>query len=69
MDDCQISGILILLAYSILEFWLGKTGRTKASSLIELVIVGLTLMCTLILLRVRKKNGSNGNPEGNQGTN
>lgn len=43
-----------IAAYSILEFWLGKTKKVKSSSTIELVITGISLVVIMILRRKDK---------------
>jgi len=57
--DCQSAsyiGVLGLAAYSALEFWLGRTKRTKASSLVELlgVIIGF------VIVKLITKGGKDG---------
>lgn len=56
-ESCSITGVLVLLAYMGLEYWLGKTQKTKAASLLELVWLGVILIVGLLFLR--RKHGRN----------
>ena len=47
---------VILLVYSSLEYWLGKTKRIKASSTIELFITALVVIVAAAIQKWRKKN-------------
>jgi hypothetical protein len=59
VDLCGKTGIIeslgALLCYALLEYWLGKTSKTRAGSVVELVIVGLTLAGTLLMISLRRK--------------
>lgn len=48
---------LVFLAYTLLEFWLGKTKRVRAASLVELIFTGLILWA---LYWHRRNHGSKG---------
>lgn len=45
------------LAHTLLEYWLGKTQRTKSGSVVELVITGVVGLVVLMAQR-RKTNGN-----------
>lgn len=48
---CEEKNWVFLVAYAGMEFWLGKTKRLKAASLIELVIMGLLLGAAFLGMR------------------
>lgn len=41
MDPFLIAQIAGMAAYTVLEYWLGKTDKTKAGSVLELVLHGV----------------------------
>lgn len=61
--DCKADkgtlGMFALLL--VLECWLGRTRKTRANSILDLFILGATLALTLIVSRVRRKYGKQGN--------
>lgn len=66
VDGCDFSttilGATILVGYAVLEYWLGRTQKTRAASLLELIAMGTTLLVTIILLKLRRNHdGSQGN--------
>lgn len=40
--------VLLLLAYALLEFWLGKTKAVRANSVVELIAVLSALLVALL---------------------
>lgn len=52
----------LIFAYLMLEYWLGKTAKTRAGSVPELVLMGfVALLLTLILWRKNGKTRNQGN--------
>lgn len=61
LDQSKIWATLAVAgAYTVLEYWLGKTAKTRASSVIELIVMGVTLVFALVLMRVRKDGRNKG---------
>lgn len=52
-DDLIKAGVFMFL-YSLLEYWLGKTDKVKAGSVIQLGLMAISLLIIFIL---RRKNG------------
>lgn len=50
-ENCTVTGSVLLLAYMGLEYWLGKTQKTKAASLLEFMWLGVILIVGLLFLR------------------
>ena len=55
---CEVKGehwlyLLALLAYAGLEYWLGKTQKTQAASLLELIVIGATAVVALVLVKLK----------------
>lgn len=55
---CQVPHeyLLGLTAFAILEWWLGRTGRVRPASTIEIILSIITLIITYFL-KGRKKDG------------
>lgn len=49
-SDQAVIGAVGFICYSLFELWIGKTGRTKANSLLELVAV----FVAMIFIRIMK---------------
>lgn len=52
------AGILIL---GLVEYWLGKTQKTRAGSIIELLLICGLAVATIILRKKENQNGTVGN--------
>lgn len=56
-DQKQLYAFLLTgLAYTLWEYWLGKTNRTRASSTAELVVMAVVAVATLVISLKGKKN-------------
>lgn len=68
---CKPEKIWLYLAgvagYAILEFWLGRTGKVRSASLIDLIVMGIMLMGTIIIARLRKKTDDGKSGTGSSG--
>lgn len=53
--------LLGLAAYAVLEFWLGRTKKTRASSALDLILVGASIVVAIIKLKTRGTDGKDGN--------
>lgn len=60
--DCGLVGLGIFTAYSLLEYWLGKTNKIRPASAIELLIAIVVMTFTFFLTR-KSKGDSNVDPE------
>ena len=49
-DQLNYLGVAALGSYSVLEYWFGKTKKTKANSLIEF----LALVVSLVIVKLMK---------------
>lgn len=43
----------MFLAYSVFEYWLGKTNKVRQASFIELLIMGAVLVITLMVNKLK----------------
>lgn len=60
-DPIKKEYVLGLLAYAMLEFWLGRTKKTRANSAVDLLVVGLAVVAALVKLKLRGNDGKSGN--------
>ncbi len=59
--------LLVLLGYALLELWLGRTQKTRAASMLELLFIGVVAMVTL-LNSIRGKYGKSRSGESQSGS-
>ncbi len=57
IDPCHMNELIILALYAILELWLGKTQKTRAASLLELILLGVFTVGTFVYTFLRGKYG------------
>lgn len=64
--NCAASDLLVpslvAFSYMVLEYWLGKTGKTRAASVLELLIVAVPLLT--VYLRSKYDERRNRKTEG-----
>lgn len=48
--------IIIYITQTVIEYWLGKTERVRASSILELVIVATTSLVIWAVRKLKKEN-------------
>jgi len=51
---------VLMIVYSVLECWLGRTKRTRANSVIDAIILIFGLLAVAIMSRFKKKENENG---------
>lgn len=50
----------LAVAYLLLEYWLGKTERTKANSTLELILLAAIALGTVFLTLMKRKDPKDG---------
>ena len=61
LDFSKKEYVVGFVAYAMLEFWLGRTKKTRANSAGDLVVMGVAVVAALIKLKLRGNNGKSGN--------